>query len=165
LSSNGLTVINLPCSRDKWNHAPQVTLVVLGTLSPDIAKIKLLVPETLVEALLGIPLAWRPLYTPAGSLVVVALWALLTAPASRKRAFLLLALGAASHHALDVMLISASGYAYPVFWPLTDYRPPRGMLYLSSDRWPAVVAGLAAALVWVGHRYSRRETESTAGGD
>jgi membrane-bound metal-dependent hydrolase YbcI (DUF457 family) len=95
--------------------------------------------------------------------VVLALATLLLAPEYRKRAFLLLVLGAASHHVLDLLLVDASGYAYPLFWPLSEYRPPRGMLYLSSDRWPALVAGTLAAVVWRCHRNSRRRAATTDG--
>lgn len=62
--------------------------------------------------------------------------------------FLLLALGAASHHALDAVLINASGYSYALFWPLTTYHPPTPGLFLSSDRWPAAVSALLAIGVW-----------------
>jgi hypothetical protein len=65
-----------------------------------------------------------------------------------------LALGAASHHSLDLLLLNASGYAYPVLWPLTEYRPPAGMLYRSSDRWPAILATIAAVAIWINDRYS-----------
>ena len=97
--------------------------------------------------------------------MVILLAVLLLAPEYRKPALLLLVVRADSHHVLDLLLQNASGYAYPVLWPLTEYSPPAGMLYRSSDRWPLVVAGLVAAVVWVGHRYSRRETGSAVVGD
>jgi hypothetical protein len=134
--------------RSEWVRAPQVTLVMLGALSPDIVKIKLLLSAEMVELALGMPFSWRPLHTPTGSFLVVGLGALLVSAEHRNRVFVLLAVGAGSHHILDVLLINPSGYAYPLCWPLTDYRPPRGMLYLSSDRLPVLVAGTVAAIVW-----------------
>ena len=62
--------------------------------------------------------------------------------------FLLLALGAVSHHALDMLLINPSGYSYAVFWPLTTYHSPTPTLFRSSDRLPALVTGSAAVDVW-----------------
>ena len=50
---------------------------------------------------------------------------------------------------LDLALLTAFGYSYAVFWPVTEYRPPSGDLYRSSDRWPALVTAAGAALVWV----------------
>lgn len=138
----------LVASRSEWIRAPQVTLVMLGALSPDFMKIVLLVPDETVESVLGLPFSWLPLHTLGGNLVTVAIIVLLVTPASRKRAFLLLAFGAVSHHALDLLLLNASGYAYPVLWPLTEYHPPAGMLYRSSDRWPLVVATALAVVVW-----------------
>ena len=64
-------------------------------------------------------------------------------------AIALFPLGALSHHALDLALLNVSGYSYAVFWPLTEYRPPSGDLYLSSDPCPVLVAAAGAALVLV----------------
>lgn len=130
-----------------------VTLVMFGALSPDFKKVALLVSDEIVEAVVGVPFAWLPLHTLGGTLVVIAVTGLLVAPEYRRRTFLLVALGAASHHALDLLLLNASGYAYPVLWPLTEYRPPAGMLYRSSDRWPVLVAGLGAIVVWLANRH------------
>lgn len=141
--------------RYKWVRAPHVTLVMLGALSPDFVKVALVVPGVTVESILGLPFSWLPLHTLGGNLVVIAVAALLVSPEYRKRAFLLMALGAASHHALDLLLLNASGYAYPVLWPLTEYHPPAGMLYSSYDRWPVVVAAAIAVVVWQGYERTR----------
>ena len=71
------------------------------------------------------------------------------APEYRRHAIALFLLGALSHHELDLALLNASGYSYAVFWPLTEYYPPSDDLYRSSDPWPALLAGMGAALVWV----------------
>jgi len=73
---------------------------------------------------------------------------LLFAPEYRRDVVVLVAIGAASHHVLDLGLMTSTGYSYAAFWPLTEYRLPAGGLYLSTDRWPALVAGLCAVLVW-----------------
>jgi len=54
--------------------------------------------------------------------------------------------------------MTSTGYSYAAFWPLTEYRLPAGGLYLSTDRWPALVAGLCAVLVW-------RSSDGSACGD
>jgi hypothetical protein len=125
-----------------------VTLVMLGALTPDLTKIAVVLPSEQVEALLGIPFDWFALHMLGGNLIIVLLGTLLVVPKYRTRVLLLLALGAASHHTLDLLLINVSGYAYPVLWPLTQYNPPAGMLYLSTDRWPAVITGIVAAGLW-----------------
>ena len=161
----GYVIGMLLAFRYEWIRAPQVTLVMFGALSPDLVKVSIVLDDATVASLLGVPFSWQPLHTLGGNLVVILLAVLLLAPEYRKRAFLLLVVGAASHHVLDLLLLNASGYAYPVLWPLTEYSPRAGMLYRSSDRWPLVVAGLAAAVVWAGHRYSRRDAGSTVAGD
>ncbi|WP_265110680.1 metal-dependent hydrolase [Halosolutus halophilus] len=132
-----------------------VPLVMLGALSPDFVKLKLVLPSETVQAVLGIPFSWTPLHTLGGSVLVVGLGALLVAPDHRRQTIALFALGAASHHALDVLLLTVTGYSYAVLWPLSGYHFPAPNLYLSSDRWPALVAGLAAALVWALARQRR----------
>lgn len=138
--------------RYEWLRAPYVTLVMFGAISPDLVKIGLVVPEEVVASTTGVPFAWLPLHTLGGNLVVIVAMALLVEPEYRKPAILLVPLGAASHHALDLLLLNAPGYAYPVLWPLTEYRPPAGMLYRSSDRWPALVTSIGAVVVWLLHR-------------
>lgn len=131
-----------------WIDPPHVTLVMVGALSPDLGKVGLVLDDAVIEATLGVPFAWRPLHTVGGNLIVLTILALIVAPQYRNRAFLLLVIGAASHLILDLMLLTASGYAYPVLWPLTEYQPPAGILFRSSDRWPVVVAAITAGAVW-----------------
>lgn len=135
--------------RYEWLRPPHVTLVMVGALSPDFVKIQLLVPDGLVAALLGTSFSWDPLHTLGGNLLVLLLGTLCISPGQRRRAFSLLVVGALTHHVLDVSLLTVTGHAYAVFWPLTAYQPPSGGLYLSSDVWPALVAGTLAAAAWV----------------
>jgi len=151
----------LRLSNDRLRPA-HVTLVMLGALSPDLVKVRILLPSAAVDALLAVPFSWDPLHTLGGSVLVGGLGALLVGPDQRRTVLALLAVGAVSHHALDLLLLKASGYAYPVFWPLTQYHPPAGGLYLSSDRWPAVAAGGVAAVLWAVARTRARATDSTA---
>ncbi|WP_226008219.1 alpha/beta hydrolase [Natrinema salinisoli] len=148
----GYSLGTLLVLRDAQLRPAHVTLVMIGALSPDFVKIKLLVPDAIVQTLLGVPFAWTPLHRLGGSILVVSFGALLVAPGYRRQVIALLALGAASHHALDLLLITPTGYSYAVGWPLSTYHFPSPDLYLSSDRWPALVAGTVAAVIWVGRR-------------
>lgn len=134
--------------RYDWLTPAFVTVAMLGALVPDLTKIALLIPSAQVETFLGIPFAWRAIHMFGGTLVAITIGALLTSQKHRRRVFLLLALGAASHHILDAFLINPSGYSYAIFWPFTTYNPPTPNLYLSSDRWPALVLGMLAVTVW-----------------
>ena len=139
--------------RYDWMRTEHVTLVMLGALTPDFVKIEVFVPDGLVVHHLGVPFSWSPLHTLVGTVLVICLVSLLLAPEYRKQAIVLLATGVVTHHVLDIALLTATGEAYAVFWPLSSYRPPSGGLYLSSDRWPALVAGTVALTLWVGRRY------------
>lgn len=134
-----------------------VTLVMLGALVPDLTKIKLLVPSELVQSLLGVPFDWVALHTIGGVAVVIALGTVLAGRTRRTLVCSLLVLGAVSHLLLDGLLLTSSGYSGMLLWPLTSARLPSPGLYLSSDRWPAVVAGTVAVCVWyVRARLDRR---------
>ncbi len=147
--------------RYEWVRPAHVTLVMIGALSPDFAKADLFVSDWVVQSLLGIPFSWSPLHTLGGTILVVLLGSLLVAPEYRWHALALVAIGAASHHALDLALMTPTGRTYAVFWPFTERRLPAGGLFLSSDRWPALVAGGLAALVWGIDRYRRDGTDSS----
>ncbi len=148
--------------RDGRLDRARVTLVMVGALSPDLAKVDLVVPASVVGDLLGVPFRWSALHTLGGSVLVAALCALLFAPEYRRAVLALVALGAASHHLLDLGLATPTGETYAVFWPLTSARLPAGDLYLSTDRWPAVVAGTCAVLVrTIASRRARRAGDAT----
>lgn len=149
----GYVIGTLLSFRYEWMGPEHVTLVMIGALAPDFVKIELLVSDWLVASTLGVPFSWSPLHTLGGSVLVICLGTLVLAPRYRKRALILFAIGVGSHHVLDVLLLTPTGSSYAVFWPLTGYRPPSGGLYLSSDRWPAVLAGLLAAAVWAVDRW------------
>jgi len=133
-----------------------VTLVMAGALSPDFVKIKLLVPDPYVEAALGLPFSWAPVHAVTGAVIVALVAGLLVGEEYRKATVALVALGAATHLFLDGLLLKPSGYAAQLLVPFGTYRAPAGMLYLSSDRWPAAVAGVTAACVRAWRRYRRR---------
>ncbi len=149
----GYSIGTLLSVRYERVRSAQVTLVMVGALSPDFRKIAPVVPTGPLELVTGSPVSWAPLHTLGGSVLVVLLGSLLVAPDYRRQAVALIAIGAASHHVLDVALLTATGEAYAVFFPISTYRPPSPDLYLSTDRWPAAVAGVLAAASWAVRRY------------
>ncbi|WP_255170945.1 metal-dependent hydrolase [Natrononativus amylolyticus] len=143
--------------RYEWLTPRYVTVAMAAAMIPDLNRIGLLVPGAAVETVVGVPFDWGAMHTLGGSLLVVCLGALVVPARYRRRVFLVALLGMLSHHALDLLLVGLSGHSYLVLWPLTQYHPPTPSLYLSSDRWPALVALLVAA----GVRFAdRRRSES-----
>ncbi|SER82102.1 metal-dependent hydrolase [Natrinema salaciae] len=149
------TLLSIRYERIRRAH---VGLVMIGALSPDFVKIDLVFPSEFVGYVLGVPFAWGPLHTLGGTLVVAGLGSLLFAPEYRRDAIALVLLGAVSHHVLDLGLMTPTGYSYAAFWPFTEFRPPAGSLYMSTDRWPSLVAGLCAVVV----RAAKRRFESAS---
>ncbi|ARS89957.1 metal-dependent hydrolase [Natrarchaeobaculum aegyptiacum] len=146
--------------RYEWIRPAHVTVVMIGAALPDLAKINLLISRYEVMAVLGIPWDWFALHTLGGTVVTLLLWSLLVGPAYRRRVIALLAVGVASHHVLDALLVTRTGYTYPIFWPLTEYRPPAGNLFHSSDWLPAALSSVIAAALW---QLRRRVDRSPAG--
>ena len=143
------------CSwRYEWLTPPFVTVAIVGAMIPDLNRLDLVVSAELITAVTGLPFDWDAFHTLGGSLLAVLIGSLLVPPPYRRRVGALLLLGAASHHALDLLLLNASGYSYAVFWPVTGFNPPSPNLYLSTDRWPAICAAGFATIVWY-VRYKR----------
>lgn len=140
---------------------PFVTFAMVGAVSPDLNRVDLLLPEATVATLLGVPWSWTPLHRVGGSLLVVAVGAALVPRRHRRLAVAVLAVGAASHYALDLLLYKPSGLTFPLLWPFTDHRFALEGRYISSDRWPAAVATAVAAGAWLA---DRRLATSTAAG-
>lgn len=142
--------------RYDWLTPPYVTVGMAGAFIPDIAKAGLVVDDTSVAALLGVPFDWYGIHTLGGAAVCVSIGAVLAARAERGRVLALLSLGAASHLLADALLLTASGYSYPLLWPLLRDAPPTPGVYLSTDVWPSIAAGTIAALSWLAVRRSER---------
>ncbi len=92
----GYSIGTLLSFRDERIRPAQVTLVMVGALSPDLRKIGLLIPDAFVARLVGVPFSWAPLHTLGGTLLVVLFGSLSVAPDYRRQAIALLALGAVS---------------------------------------------------------------------
>ena len=148
--------------RYDWLDGAYVTVAMAGAFVPDLVKVKLLVPNWEVAAVLGQPFSWDPLHYLGGVVLSVLVGVLVVAPGDRRRvrALALLSLGASSHLVLDSLLRTATGRAFPVFWPLSSYRPPTPGLYLSTEPEPTVLFGVLALVVWY---VDRRRGQVAAG--
>ena len=135
-----------------------VSVTMAGALAPDFVKIKLLVPDAVVEATLGVPFSWAPLHALSGVALVALVTGLVVGREHRRATTALVAIGAGTHLLLDGLLVKPTGYGAELFVPFTVYRFPAGMIYVSSDRWPAALAGAAAACAWAWRRYVDRRT-------
>ncbi|MWV40058.1 metal-dependent hydrolase [Natrialba sp. INN-245] len=143
--------------RYAWLTPPLVTVVMVGAASPDLTRIELVLPAATVEAALGVTFSWGAFQTLGGPPSSSRSEPSSSRASTDAGVVLLLALGALSYHALDLLLVSPSSRAYAVGWPLAEYHPPTSGLNLSSDRGPALLAGLLAALTWAYDR--RRESQ------
>jgi hypothetical protein len=152
------------CSfRDDRITPAATTAAMVGALVPDLNRIDLLVPAETVEATLGVPFAWDALLTVGGVAVVVTLGTLLVPRRHRPVTAAMLSLGVLSHLPLDYLLRFPSGHTHPYLWPLTAAGLPGPGLYLSSARWPAAVAVVAALFTWIVAR-RRRATDAARRG-
>lgn len=133
--------------RDARITPPMVAVAMLGGVLPDLNRIALLLPASTVASTLDIPFTWDALGTLGGVAVVAAVGTLLVRPCDRSTAAVALAIGVVPHFLLDYLLVFPSGYTHPYLWPLVAARLPGPNLYLSSARWPAVVAVVAATTV------------------
>lgn len=140
----GLAVAVVLSWRFAWITPPMVVAAMVGAALPDLNRVDLVLPGATVEAVTGLAWSWSVLHRAGGTLLLVLLLAMLVPRRHRVAVLAMLVVGAASHYALDLLLWTPSGLSGPLLWPLTDWRPPAGGLYRSSDRWPAAVATVVA---------------------
>lgn len=127
---------------------PFVTVLMAGSTLPDLSRLELIVPSIRIEDALGVPFSWLPLHRVGGTVLVVCTGSLLASKRHRRAVFVLLALGAGSHYFLDFLLYNPSGRTGAFLWPFTIRRFTIDGFYFSTDRWPAVVTTVGAAVVW-----------------
>lgn len=143
----------------EWIDERWVAVAMIGSILPDLNRMRLLVSDELMTYVLGVPFSWWGLHTVGGIILLSGIGALLFRTASERwRAFSVLLGGSFSHMVIDLpqryadgYMISAS-YAFPVPFP----RLPTPGWYVSSDRWVVVVASVIALLVFVSDKYRKR---------
>lgn len=141
-----------------------VPVAMVGAAFPDVTKLYLLVPPERVGAWLGVPLSYWGWHTLGGVLVATVGGAMLFPAADRRRVALALFGGGVTHLVLDSLIVRADGLAPQYLYPFTWWEPPAGMLYLSSDVWPSLVAlALAATAFAARYRAARTPTDPATG--
>lgn len=125
-----------------------------GAAVPDLGKVGLLLDDSTVEVVLGVPFSYGPIGTLAGVLVIsgaIAVWF----GSARRVAYGWLVFGGLTALVLDGLRAYADGVAnfwlYPVWW-----RPPTPSLYVSSDYRVTALAVACTLAVFVLDRYVMR---------
>lgn len=134
--------------RYEWFNSTIVTIGLVGAVIPDMAKIQLILPSSVISATLSIPFSWRPLTTIGGVGFVIAVATYCVVPSLRQRVAVVLSLGAMTHLFLDALLETPSGFGSPLFWPLSYARIPTGGLFLSTDPFPTIASLILALTVF-----------------
>lgn len=136
-----------------WIDPPLIVMAMLGAILPDLNRLGLVVPSHTIEAVIGIPWSWMVLHTVGGVALVIAMIVVLVPRRLAIPVGAMLVLGASSHLALDYLLWQADGLASPLLWPITDWQLAFDGFYLSTDRWPTVIAIAVTGVVLTVDRY------------
>jgi len=136
---------------DKW-----IAVGIIGSILPDLNRLRLLVSGDTITAVTGIPFAWGGLNSLGGALLLSAIGAMLfTTTSQQRRGFLLLFSGALSHLLVDLPQPYADGRMLTnvYLFPLPAWRPPTPGWYVSADRWVVGIALTVAVAVFLADRY------------
>lgn len=132
--------------RFDWLSERWVVVGMAGAAIPDLAKVRLVVPDALVERTLGVPFSYTPIGSLGGVLLIAAAIAL-AFERDRRRVYGLLVFGGFSALVVDGLRAFADGRADFWLYPLW-VRPPTPGLYVSSDPWVAPTVAVVAAGVY-----------------
>ncbi|MFP4051024.1 MAG: metal-dependent hydrolase [Thermoplasmata archaeon] len=134
--------------RFKKINAQFITILMIGSVLPDLTRIGLILESALIEKTLNIPFSWQPLHTLGGVVIVIAVLTLFVDEKDSRYVLSLLSVGVFSHLFLDAFLIKVSGRSYTMFFPIATYNPKVPGFYLSTDMWPAVIAVITAFIIY-----------------
>jgi hypothetical protein len=137
----------------EWIDRRHVALLMIGSIVPDISKVRLVVGSSVVSDAIGQPWLWTGIHRigPAGTLAAAG--ALGFERGRRLSGAGWLFAGVLLHLAFDLTVIRASAVAPPYLYPLTWWHPPAANVLLSSDLWPWMLTSVLAGVVWlVDHR-------------
>ena len=168
----GYALFTVASWRLDWLNARWIVVGIVGSVLPDLNRIRLVVDGEWIEAALGVPFEWGGLHTLGGTLLMAAVGALLfeheqdgrLIDIHQRRAFGLLLAGALSHIAIDLPQPYADGRLLTniYFFPVTSWRGPTPGWYVSADRWVAVLALAVAGAVFLADRYRTTTDADTA---
>jgi len=131
------TVATLLAIRYRWLRPAYVTIGMIGALIPDLNHISTLVPSQAVEALLGIPFDWDGLQTGGVVFLIVLIGTVLVEAAERRRVFILLSFGAATHLFTDALIRVPEGRSQSIFFPIRACHRIHLIASRSPDRFLA----------------------------
>ncbi len=146
--------------RLEWLSKRWVAVAVVGAVLPDLNRIGLLLGESTLEAVLGVPFSFDAIHTLGGILILSGIGAL-AFDKQQALAYGLLVAGALSHLLVDALKLYADGSAAAWLYPITWYRHPSPNLYVSSDPGVLAVAGSIALGVWVIDRHLTDTAENS----
>ncbi|MDT3434242.1 hypothetical protein [Haloarcula sp. 1CSR25-25] len=132
-----------------WLDRRWVVVGMGGAAIPDLRKVEIVIDETTVETLLGIPFTYVPFSTLGGVLLVAGAISIAFERRHWGRVYGLVTFGGLTSLLLDGLRVYADGRAGAWLYPFTNWRPPTPSLYVSSDPTVLVVALLAAGTVAV----------------
>jgi membrane-bound metal-dependent hydrolase YbcI (DUF457 family) len=128
-----------------------ISLLVIGSLLPDISKLYLLfnwLSHTTTEDF------FLPIHTPFGAILIACIITLFFKDI--KKAFIPLTIGITTHFILDFFLLNVSG-GMPLFYPFSWQEWQLGLIR-SDDYTMTILALLAAILVYASYRiYEKRK--------
>jgi len=129
----------------------EISLLVIGSLIPDISKLYILfdlASETMTDDF------FLPIHTPFGAIIIACIIALFFQDI--KKAFIPLTIGITTHFILDFFLLNVSG-GMPLLYPFSWQEWQLGFIR-SDDYTMTILALLAAILVYISYRiYQKRK--------
>ena len=136
-----------------WFSNQTLGVVMIGTILPDLAKIRQILPAEPIEQILGQELILNGIHRLGPTAVLAGIGAMLFKHGKRRQAFAWLMTGAGLHFALDITVKRAGDVAPPYLYPVTWWEPPALNLLQSSDTWPYIFTTTIAIIVWIADRW------------
>ncbi|EMA28831.1 hypothetical protein [Haloarcula japonica] len=143
--------------RADWLDRRWIVVGIGGAAIPDLVKVEIVLDDSTVEALLGVPFAYDPLSTLGGVLLLAGIITVAFDRHHWMRVFGLVTFGGLTSLLFDGMRVYADGRANAWLYPFTNWRPPTPSLYVSSDPTVLVVALLTAGTVAILDRRIRAQ--------
>jgi len=129
----------------------EISLVVIGSLIPDISKLYLLFDRLLPEKTIDF---FLPIHTPFGAVLIACIIGLFFPDI--KKAFIPLIIGVATHFILDLFLLNVSG-GMPLLFPLS-WEGWHLDIIRSDDYTMTILAIVAAVVVYIAYfMYEKRK--------
>lgn len=139
-------VLQVVAWRVSWLTPPFIVAGMAGGLIPDLAKIGIVLPNHVMASITGLPFYWKGLSSTPASVLSAMILATVVDRTYRLRVFGLFLFGLYIHHILDGMIIIPGPSRRVSVTPLGLIYLPE--LYLSTHRWPTVLAVVSAVVVF-----------------